>query len=236
MRRLAQVAAVAIAFVGATSAEAQLPTVQQVYDKFATAVGGRAAWKPIVGRTEKGTADITFAGMSGSYERYNALPNKMRMIIDIGVVKIDQGFDGQQGWVSQGQGAQPMPAEQVKQMSESVSDGAAFLDPSRYAKADVVGKEAFDGVEAYKVAITLKSGQESVEYFDVASGLRVGAINTTPAGEVRVTYRDYKDFEGKRLPTKIIQGTAQGDVVLNIQIVSFGAPDATVFKSPLGGN
>ena len=35
--------------------------------------------------------------MSGSYERYSALPNKMRMIIDIGVVKIEQGFDGQKG-------------------------------------------------------------------------------------------------------------------------------------------
>jgi hypothetical protein len=235
MRLFAQVAVVGVMLAGATRAEAQLPSVQQVYDKFATAVGGRAAWKPVTGRTEKGTADITFAGMSGSYERYNALPNKMRMIIDIGVVKIDQGFDGQQGWMSQGQGVQPMPAEQAKQMADSVPDGAAFLDPTRYAKAEVVGKEAFDGIEAYKVAITMKSGQESVEFFDVASGLRIGAINKTPAGEVRVTYRDYKEFEGKRIATKVIQGTAQGDVVLNIQAVSFGNPDAAVFKAPSGG-
>ena len=236
MRLFTQVAVVGVLLAGATRIEAQLPSVQQVYDKYATAVGGRAAWKPVTGRTEKGTADITFAGMSGSYERYSALPNKMRMIIDIGVVKIEQGFDGQKGWISQGQGPQPMPDDQAKQMSEAIPDGAAFLDPSRFAKAEVVGKESFDGVEAYKVVVTSKSGEESAEFFDVTSGLRIGTVNKTPMGDVRSTYRDYKEFEGKQVATKVIRGTAQGDVVMNIQIVSFGTPDASVFKSPFDGN
>ena len=105
MRRFAQVAAAAVVMLGAVQVEAQLPTVQQVYDKFATAVGGRAAWKPVTGRSEKGTADITFAGISGTYEQHTALPNKMRMTIDLGMLKIDQGFDGEKGWADQGQGS-----------------------------------------------------------------------------------------------------------------------------------
>ena len=60
---------------GATRAEAQLPTVQQIYDKYATAVGGREAWAQVTGRTERGTADITFAGLSGSYVRYIGVSN-----------------------------------------------------------------------------------------------------------------------------------------------------------------
>jgi hypothetical protein len=95
----------------------------------------------VTGRTDKGTANVAFAGISGAYERHTALPNKMRMIIDLGVVKIDQGFDGEKGWVDQGQGMQPMPAEQAKEMAEPSADGAAFLDPSRYAKSAVVGKD-----------------------------------------------------------------------------------------------
>lgn len=233
MRQYAQAVVAAVMMVGAARVEAQMPTVQQVYDKFATAIGGRAAWKPVVGRTEKGTADVTFAGMSGSYERYSALPNKMRMIIDLGMFKVDQGFDGEKGWIGQGPSMERMPADQERAMAESVADGAAFLDPSRYAKAEVVGKEAFEGAEAYKVSITTKSGQESVEFFDVASGLRVGALNKTPMGEQKVLYRDYKNFEGKLIATKIVQATQQGDVILNIQIVTFGAPDPSAFKSPL---
>ncbi len=232
MRRMMQVAVAAVMVMGSVRAEAQLPTVQQVYDKFATAVGGRDAWAKVAGRTEKGTADITFANMSGAYERYATLPNKMRMIIDLQMVKIDQGFDGEKGWVDQGMGPQRMPAEQEKTVAEPQANGAAFLDPTRFAKATVEAKEVFDGAEAYKVAVTTKSGTESVEYFDVATGLRVATISKSPMGEQKVLYKNYKEFDGKKVATKIVQATAQGDVVLNIQTVVFGAPDAALFKAP----
>lgn len=232
MRQFTQLAVASVLLFGAARVDAQMPTVQQVYDKYATAIGGRQAWAPVTGRTEKGTTDITFAGLSGAYERHSALPNKMRMIIELGVVRIDQGFDGEKGWADQGQGLQRMPPEQEKGLAEESSSGASFLDPTRYAKASVEGKETFDGAEAYKVAVTSKSGQESLEYYDVTTGLRLGAVAKTPMGEQKITFRDYKDFEGKKIATKIIQATPQGDVVINIQTVTFGAPDSTLFKAP----
>ncbi|MCE2902256.1 MAG: hypothetical protein ACK5W7_13160 [Gemmatimonadaceae bacterium] len=231
---MTRAATAAVLMVGALRLEAQVPTVQQVYDKYATAVGGRDAWAKVSGRTEKGTTDVTFAGISGSYERHSALPNKMRMIIDLGVVKIDQGFDGEKGWADQGQGLQRMPADQEQRLAEGGQLGDAFLDPSRLAKAAVEGKETFDGSEAYKLSVTTKGGQESVEYFDVATGLRLGSIVKSPTGEQKVTYRDYKDFEGKKIATKVIQTNAQGDIVINIQIVEFKVPDASLFKAPAG--
>ncbi len=239
MRRMVQVA-VAVATLGtmlagsAGRAEAQLPTVQQVYDRFATAVGGRDAWAKVVGRTEAGTAEITFAGLSGSYVRYIGAPNRMRMTINLGVVEIDQGFDGEKGWAQQGQGPQRMPADQEKGLAESAQTGDAFLDPLRYAKAEVQGRESYDGKEAYKLSVTTKSGVEQTEYFDVTSGLRIGTVAQSAMGAQQVVYRDYKDFEGKKVSTKVIQKTPQGDVVLTITTVTFGAPDAAVFKAPDG--
>jgi len=233
MRRFASAAVAAVMMVGgAVRAEAQQPTVQQVYDKFADAVGGRAAWKSVVGRSDKGTANITFAGISGSYERHETLPNKMRMIIDLGVVRIDQGFDGEKGWVDQGQGMQPMPAEQAKDMAEPKTDGAMFLDPSRFAKAAVVGKETFEGAEAWKVEATTKSGRTISEYFDVNSGLRLGTVTTTPMGPQTAIFKDYKEFDKKKVATTLVQRSAQGDVILTSQIVTFGVPDAAYFKQP----
>jgi hypothetical protein len=129
-------------------------------------------------------------------------------------------------------GPQRMPAEQEKTVAEPQANGAAFLDPTRFAKATVEAKEVFDGAEAYKVAVTTKSGTESVEYFDVATGLRVATISKSPMGEQKVLYKNYKEFDGKKVATKIVQATAQGDVVLNIQTVVFGAPDAALFKAP----
>lgn len=234
MRRTLMAASAAVMVMAAARAEAQMPSVQQVYDKFAEAVGGRAAWEKITGRTEKGTADITFANLSGAYERHSALPNKMRMIIDLGVARIDQGFDGTKGWADQGAGPQPMPPEQAKNLAEPAANGASFLDPTRFTKADVVGKETFDGQECYKLVTTSKSGQVATDYFSVATGLRVGQVATTAVGEQKILYKEYKEFEGKKVPSKVVQVTPQGDVVINVTSVTFGAPDAAMFKSPIG--
>jgi hypothetical protein len=216
-------------------AEAQLPTVQQVFDKFATAVGGRDAWSKVQGRSDKGTAEITFAGISGTYERHSGAPNKMRMIIDLGMAKVDQGFDGTVGWAVQPMGqAQRMPADQEKSIGESMQVGAAFLDVSRFAKASVDAKETFDGVECYKLSITSKAGEERTEYFEVATGLRRGAVTKTPMGEQKSMFREYKAFDGKQIATKVVQVTPQGDVILTTAEVSFTPPDPSLFKAPDG--
>lgn len=220
---------------GSARAEAQLPTVQQVFDKFATAVGGRDAWAKVQGRSDRGTADITFAGISGSYERHSGAPNKMRMIIDLGMAKVDQGFDGTVGWAVQpGGAAQRMPAEQEKTLGESIQVGAAFLDVSRFAKASVDAKEVFDGVDCYKLSITSKAGEERTEYFEVATGLRRGAVTKTPMGEQKSMFRDYKPFDGKQIATKLVQSTPQGDVIITTTEVTFTPPDPSLFKAPDG--
>lgn len=232
MRRMMQAAVAAVMVVSSARAEAQMPTVQQVYDKFATAVGGRDAWAKVTGRTEKGTADITFANISGSYERYAGAPNKMRMIIDLTMAKIDQGFDGEKGWADQGGGPQRMPAELEKNAAEAALVGATFLDPTRYAKSSVDGKETVDGTECYKLSITTKGGQDITEYFDVATGLRTMSVSKSSMGETKTHFQNWKDFEGKKIATKVIQSTPQGDVIINTASVTFGAPDAAMFKAP----
>ena len=223
----------ALLLIAPGSAQAQLPTVAEVYDRFAEAVGGRDAWRAVQGRTERGTADVTFAGLSGSYTRHWALPNRTRLLIDLGAVTIDNGFDGERGWEAQGGPAQRMSAEEEADAAEVHPDGAHFLDPSRYARAIVVGREQFAGSDAYKLQLTAASGQESVEYFDVGTGLRVGSVRNTPGGQLRIVFGDYKAFNGLKVPTRIVQNSGQGDVVLTIDTVTFGPPDASMFVSPL---
>jgi hypothetical protein len=226
-------AATAALILGTTArVEAQLPTVQQVYDRFAEAVGGVAAWKPVTGRTETGTANITFAGIIGSYERFMALPNKNRIIIDLGMVRIDQGFDGEKGWVDQGQGPQPMPPEMMRNVAEVMPDGAHFLSPAQHASATVTGKETFEGVEVYAMETTSKTGEQAIEYFEVASGLRLGRVTKAPDGDQTVIFKDYKAFDGKQVPTTIIQRNGQGDIVLTLTSLTFGAPPASAFTAP----
>ncbi len=235
--RFARQVGIAAFVVSAASAraEAQMPSVQQVFDKFATAIGGREAWAKVQGRSDKGTADITFAGISGSYERHSGAPNKMRMIIDLGMAKVDQGFDGTVGWAVQPMGAATrMTPDQEKTLAEAIQVGNAFLDVSRFSKSSVDAKEMFDGVECYKLTIVSKGGEERTEFFEVESGLRRGAITKSPVGDQKSTFRDYKEFDGKKVATKVIQSTPQGDVILTTAEVSFALPDPSLFKAPDG--
>lgn len=212
--------------------EAQLPSVQQVYDRYAEAVGGRDAWSSTNGRSETGTIDLSYAGVSGPVMRYFAAPNKMLMIMDLGVIVVQQGFDGEKGWAMEGDNTVRLPAEAEQALASADYKGAAFLDPTRFSSAEVLGKEVFDGVECYKLAVTGKSGAPRLEYFDIATGLRRGQITKLAAGDQPVFFREYGEFEGKKVPTRIVQQTPQGDMVMNITSVSFETPGDSRFKPP----
>ena len=121
------------------------------------------------------------------------------------------------------------PAEEQK-LAVADFKGAAFLDPTRYNSAEVLGKEVFDGVECYKVAFSARSGSQGLEYFDTATGLRRGQN----AEGQSVFLREYGEFDGKKVPTRIVQQTPAGDMVMSILSVSFETPDESNFKAPAG--
>ncbi|WP_309669171.1 hypothetical protein [Gemmatimonas sp.] len=95
-------------------------------------------------------------------------------------------------------------------------------------------QEVFDGVSCYKVAITTKGGHERCDFFDVATGLRRGQRVQWPDGLLTNIYRDFKAFDGKLMATVQIQGTAQGDVALTINSVTFTPNDPKLFDLPAG--
>ena len=236
MIAIGRVAFVAVAlFLGATPAGAQLPTATQVYENFATAMGGRDAWMKVTDRAEKGTADITFAGISGTYERYYAAPNKFRLTIDIGVGKVEQGADGVTAWTAQPGGAAiKMEAADAAYVLEGSATGAAFLDAKRFAKVEVLAQEEFDGVACYKVQITTNGGRERTDFFEVATGLRRGSVLKTSNGEQKSVFKDYKPFDGKMVATKVVQSNGQGDIVITITSVTFTPNDPALFALPPG--
>ncbi|MEQ1693841.1 MAG: hypothetical protein ABMA00_21310 [Gemmatimonas sp.] len=234
--RRAAIAAMLVLGAGGR-ADAQLPSVQQVYDKYATAVGGRDAWAQVTDRAEKGTANITFANLTGSYDRYNSAPSKMRMIIDLGVGKVEQGSDGVVVWSAQPDGSVTRMAttDELHAVEANANlMGAAFLDPTRFAKVAVVAMEDFDGVSCYKVAITTKAGRERTDYFEVATGLRRAQVVQTPAGEQKTVFRDYKAFENKMVTTTQVLTNAQGDIILTVASVTFTKNDPKLFELPAG--
>lgn len=214
---------------------APLPSVAQVYDAYAKAIGGRDAWAKVSERADIGTANITFANLTGTYARYNSAPNKFRFTIEMSVGNVDQGSDGTVVWGSQpGSGPAPIAGEDAAYILESAVTGDSFLDPTHFASATVAARETFDGVDCYKVSIHTKSNRNRADYFEVATGLRRGQVLESANGPQMSVFREYKSFDGKKVATTIVQSNGQGDVLIAVTKVTFTPNDPALFILPPG--
>ena len=226
-------AILAAALVVPTIVLAQKPTAQSLFDKHAAAVGGVPAFKAAVSRTEVGTADITFAGVTAGYER-KTVAGKMLMTIDVsGFGQILQGYDGTVAWaLDPQQGARKMDATTAADVASSTSLTAGLWEAGSYTSAEVLDAAAFEGVQCWPVKIVGKSGRTRTVYYDQATGLKAGEVIQQEAGELKVRYADYKPFGSMTIPTRVTQGTPNGDIILNITALKFDPLEASVFALP----
>lgn len=216
-----------------TALLAQKPTAQALFDRHAAAVGGLSAYKAVTARTEIGTADITFAGVSAGYER-KVSGGKMIMTIDIaGFGQVLQGFDGTTAWSMNPQtGATKASAADAADAAGSAAPTAGLWETGSYTSAEVLDATDYNGAKAWPVKIVTKSGKVHTSYYDQTTGLKVGEVIPAEGGELKVIYADYKPFGALKFPTKVTQGTPNGDIVLNILAVKFEPIDAAAFALP----
>src|SRR5438128_1305228 len=81
---------------------AQLPNVDQILDKFVTAIGGKSAVQKQNSRFSKGTFEMAAMGISADLEVYEKAPNKQLVVINIpGIGKVQQGYNGSTGWAEE---------------------------------------------------------------------------------------------------------------------------------------
>jgi hypothetical protein len=226
-------ALLAAALVVPSVLAAQKPTAQAVFDKHAAAVGGMAAFRAATSRTEVGTADITFAGVSAGYERKSS-GGKMLMTIDIaGFGQIMQGYDGTIAWaMDPQQGARKMDAATSADAASGTSLTAGLWEAGSYTSAEVLDAADFEGAKAWPVKITGKTGRVRTVYYDQTSGLKLGEVIQQEGGEQKIVYAEYKPFGALKVPTKVTQGTPNGDIVLNITAFKFDPIEASVFALP----
>ena len=226
-------AILSVALVVPTLVVAQKPTAQAVFDKHAAAVGGVAAFRAITARTESGTADITFAGVSAGYERKVA-GGKMLTVIDVaGFGQVVSGFDGTIAWSMNPQaGAAKGAASETAEVAAALAPTSGLWETGSYTSAEVLDGTDFEGAKVWPVKIVTKTGRSRTVYYDQTTGLKVGELVTGDAGEMKVLYGDYKPFGAVKMPTKVTQATPQGDVILNITAVKFDPIDAAAFALP----
>jgi hypothetical protein len=155
----------------------------------------------------------------------------------VGVGDILRGFDGTHAWSND-----PMRGPSLatgKELEERMIDAdfdANLNASTRYSSMKTLEKTTFDGRECYKLSLTRKDGVEDIEFYDVATGLKAGSINTRESGMGKITatstLREYKKFGDILQPTAVTQSAMGAEFNLTITSIEYDKVDPAVFEVP----
>lgn len=186
--------------------EKDLPTAEEVLDKYVEATGGKDAYQKLTNRVSKGRIAIPAQGIEGTIEVMQAEPGRHLVKLafeDAGTAS--EGSDGEVAWViDNSTGPRLIEDEErtIKLRENRFNIETHWLE--LYEKAETVGVEDVDGKPCYKVVLTPAVGEPLALYYDKETGLlaRLDRVEKTPQGKFNTeTYTsDYREVDGVKMP------------------------------------
>jgi len=214
---LLPLAAAAAPQPAATPATPGTPTLKEVLARSLAARGGDQQLHAATTRRETGTLALG-AGNEWPFVVEHKRPNRYRMEVELQGAQLVRTFDGVHGWQKQPQVAapEPMSGDDLHNINNEADFDNALVDTAAKGKAELLAKEAVGGHDAYKVRITLLSGDVFDYWIDAASYLPIHweggrMINGKPV-VFESDFSDFRDAGGVKYPFLIqsaIKGSAQ---------------------------
>ena len=215
-------------------AHAQSPSAASLMARHDSLIGGRTLLEARQSIRIVGSLNIPLAGIEAPFEILKRKPNSYFFRSSVGAVgEMHQGFDGTTAWaIAPGQPPMLLEGEMKQQVTRQADFYADLHDSSRFTAAETIGTTDFEGRRVHEVRITRPDGSRVTEYFDVETGLSAGGVSD--AGGVRQVsvFSDYKDFNGFRFATRIVQRNPQYEVILSISAIEFDTVDSAAVALP----
>ena len=217
------------------SADANLPTADQILDKYLAAVGGASALEKIKSRVQKGTLDAQ--GMQFPIEVYSEAPDKRVSISHPKGGESVTAFNGEAGWLSIPNGYHFMTAPE---RAAARLDAEMYL-PARirelYKEFRVRPGEEINGHSTYLVVANSPNMPPLRLYFDEQSGLLVRQLRyaETPLGRnpTQVDYNDYREADGVKIPFAWTLARPNGAFTIKVNEIQQNVPiDPKLFVAP----
>jgi photosynthetic reaction center cytochrome c subunit len=219
---------------------ANLPSAEQLLDKYLAAVGGADALKKIKTREEKGTMEAM--GKQFPIQVYCEAPDKRVSIWQIQAGPNVTAFNGEVGWLT-------IPPNGMHWMTgperEAARIDAEMYFPARvremYKEFHVMPGEPADGHETMAVAAKAPGRPGLRMFFDQESGLLIRLIKytETPLGRLptQIDYGDYKQTDGVKIPYRWTLVRPNGSFTIRVEQVQQNvAIDQKWFEAPAAGS
>ena len=225
--------------VAAAPAQAQtLPTAEQVVARYVAAIGGEQAITAQQFRRVQIEMSMPAAGMTMTAEMMQARPNKAVMNIELpGMGSMRQGYDGQVAWsVNPMQGPKILEGKELADALRQFDFDANMRFSHLFRTMETVGRAEMNGESCVNVRMVAEGGDEVLNCFADDDGLLVGAVvkSSTEAGQMEntITFHDYRDFGGLKIPTRTSMSVMGQQMEMIVKSMSTDPIDASVFELP----
>ncbi len=203
---------VALAGVAAVPVSAQ--TLDEILAKNLQARGGLEKLKSV--QTIRMTGTVTVGpGMEAPFVLEQKRPDLMRLDFTLQGMTGTQAYDGKVGWqvmpFNGRKDPEPIAEDELKQLKEQADFDGPLVDyKAKGNQVELLGKEKVEGTDAWKIKVTLKSGDTRYFYLDADQYLEIRMEGkTTIRGtevEGEATMGDWKDVDGLMLPFAVESG------------------------------
>jgi len=218
-------------------AAAALPDARTLVNRHVQAIGGRAVILAHKSMHATGMLSMPASGITGPIEVFGLAPDRVLVKASVqGIGEITDGYDGIHGWsVNPMTGPTLKTGKELEQTKLDADFYSELRDPKKYT-LKTVAKEVFDGRECYKVSVKRTDGSEDFDFYDAATGLRAGSINTreTQMGAMTVsnTEAGYKKFGKLTQATVLTQKVMGVEQKITLDTVEYDSVAPSVFAPP----
>ncbi|HXT20737.1 MAG TPA: hypothetical protein VN923_08315, partial [Thermoanaerobaculia bacterium] len=190
------------------------PTADEIVARYVQAVGGMERIQAVQTLRRSGTF-YGGGGFEAQMVEENKRPNMVRQDFTFGGMTGSNAYDGKSGWKTEPWGgkkdAESLGEEELKSIIEDADlDGPLVNYQQKGNKVEYLGTEPVEGDDAYKLKVTLKSGDVVVYYVDTEYAVPIKIEKKRKIRgadrEYEITLGDYKEVDGWYLPFAIEQG------------------------------
>jgi hypothetical protein len=181
-----------------------LPSADEIFSKYAAALGGQTAIDKLKSRTVKGT--VTQAnGNSFQFELSQAAPDKFYLLVTTPQGTIERGFNGQVGWEKTAEGVREITGAELIDFKAANGLFSLLKLKEQYSRPPTrVRKDKLGDRDVYVIDGATTDNRRMRLYFDATSGLLLRRTTTMPTmvGIIpdQIDLEDYREAEGLKFP------------------------------------
>lgn len=197
-------------------------TAKSVLEKYITAVGGQKAVADVKSLFLTGSTTVPGAPAPLTYVNKTDASGKFMIELTMGGMSMmKQVVNGNTGYMAQQGQKMNLEGEMLEDLKTAAHP---FPEVNLLKKEGITlkGIESQDGKDCYAVV-----NGKTTSYFDVATGLKVADVTATPQGNSAITYKDYRDVKGVKIPYNYVMNVGFDlDIKISEIKVNEGVSDA----------